>query len=52
MVTPSRVCELKYDMSIEKDKVNVTPSRVCELKFHGNAGRRNTSASHPHGCVS
>ena len=32
-VTPSRVCELKYDSAIIAHYVPVTPSRVCELKF-------------------
>ena len=34
MVTPSRVCELKFFCPAEKfTEAPVTPSRVCELKF-------------------
>ena len=32
-VTPSRVCELKYEFEVLQVTVLVTPSRVCELKF-------------------
>ena len=32
-VTPSRVCELKFRVSVSLILDYVTPSRVCELKF-------------------
>ena len=34
IVTPSRVCELKFCDRFENEVISVTPSRVCELKCH------------------
>ena len=35
IVTPSRVCELKFNGNdVNALNAEVTPSRVCELKFH------------------
>ena len=51
-VTPSRVCELKYDYDITAVYIDVTPSRVCELKLHYKGTAHRLFESHPHGCVS
>ncbi len=51
-VTPSRVCELKYQFGDSFRKRTVTPSRVCELKCRKSGQRQRTNGSHPHGCVS
>ena len=53
IVTPSRVCELKYcNRRGASSEVLVTPSRVCELKFMVHGAKVTFTASHPHGCVS
>ena len=52
-VTPSRVCELKYQFWLcEICRLWVTPSRVCELKFLWYLQNKHCHRSHPHGCVS
>ena len=52
LVTPSRVCELKFSHYINYTIMGVTPSRVCELKFLSTIRAFGIALSHPHGCVS
>ena len=52
-VTPSRVCELKFNSNYSRLCGNaVTPSRVCELKWYAGMAGSPREWSHPHGCVS
>ena len=45
-VTPSRVCELKYDYDNKRTRQHVTPSRVCELKWKSSDKQNSAGSCH------